>query len=78
MCERCFVTKKPGCYLAYYLNLSSGEFTRTLSHMCGSWYLPIFLLMEGSLTLMKMASLMYLVKFLSYLPTMLKLSIDIS
>ena len=78
VCDRCFVTRKPGCYLAYYLNLSSGEFTITLSHMCGSWYLPMSLLRDGSLTLMKMASLMDLGKFWSSLPRMLKLSIDIS
>ena len=29
--------------------------------MCGNWYFPMFLLSEGSLTLMNMASLMFLV-----------------
>ena len=28
--------------------------------MCGNWYFPMFLLSEGSLTLMNMASLMFL------------------
>ena len=64
--------QKPGCYLAYYLNSSSGEFTSSSSHIYDSWYLPMFLLRDGSLTLMKMASLMGLAKFLSSLPTMLK------
>ena len=43
VCDRYCVTKKPGCYLVYYLNLGSGEFTTTSSHMYGSRYLPIFL-----------------------------------
>ena len=46
--------------------------------VCSSWYLPIFLLRYGSLTWMKMASLMDPGKFLSSLTTMLKLSIDVS
>ena len=50
VCDGCCVTKKPGLYLAYYLNSSSGEFTSTSSHMCGAKYLPIFLLRDGSLT----------------------------
>ena len=41
-----------------YLSLSSGDLTSTSSHMCGSWYLPIFLFRDGSLTLINMASLM--------------------
>ena len=64
--------------LACYFSLSSGEFISTSSHICDSWYLPIFLLRVGSLTLIWMASLMDLAKFWSSLPTMLKLSIDIS
>ena len=76
--DRCCITKEPRCYRAvYYLNLSSGEFTSTSSHMCGSSYLPMFLFRHWSLTLMKMASLMDLAKFLSSLPTILQLSIDI-
>ena len=41
--------------------------------MCGRWYLPIFLLRDGSLTLMNRASLIALVRFWSSLPIMLKL-----
>ena len=44
----------------------------TSSHMCGWWYLPIFLLRDGSLTLMNRASLIALVRFWSFLPIMLK------
>ena len=36
-----------GCYLS----LISGIFTNTPSHICGSWYLPIFLFRNGSLAL---------------------------
>ena len=41
--------------------------------MCGSWNLPMFLLRDGSFTLMKIASLMFLAILLSSLPTILKL-----
>ena len=34
-----------------YLNFSSGDLTSTSSHMCGSWYLPIFLFRDGSFSL---------------------------
>ena len=61
-----------GCYL------SSGDLTSSSSHMCGSWYLPMFLFRDGSLTLMNNASLMALAIFWSSLPTMLKLSRDSS
>ena len=57
-----------------YLSLSSGDLTNTSSHICGSWYLPIFLLRDGSLTLMSIASLMDLAILWSYLPTVLKVS----
>ena len=72
------MSPKPWCYLACYLSLSSCEFISTSSHMCGSWYLPILLLRDESLTLIKVASLMDLAKFWSSLPTMLKLLKDIS
>ena len=52
--------------------------TSTSSQICGSWYLPIFLLRDGSLTLISIASLIALVKLWSFLPTMLKLSRDTS
>ena len=35
-----------------YLRWRSGVLSKTSSHMWGSWYLPIFLLRNGSLTLM--------------------------
>ena len=37
--------------------------------MCGRWYLPMFLLRDGLLTLMYKASLMVLMRFWSSLPT---------
>ena len=48
------------------------------SHICGSWYLSIFLFRDGSLTLISMASLMVLVMLWSSLATMLKFSSDTS
>ena len=59
-----------GCYLS----LTSGDMTKTSSHICGSWYLPIFLFRDGSLTLISIASLMVLAILWSSLPTMLKFS----
>ena len=61
-----------GCYL----NLSSGDLTNTSSHICGSWYLPIFLFRDGSLTLISIAPLMTLAIIWSSLPTMLKFSTE--
>ena len=58
-----------GCYLSF----SCGDLTSTSSHMCGSWYLLMFLFRDGSLTLINIASLMALAKFWSSLQTMLKL-----
>ena len=43
-----------------YLSLRSGDLTNSSSHICGSWYLPIFLFKDGSLTLISIASLMSL------------------
>ena len=45
------------CCGAVYLNLCAGDFTNTLSHIYGSWYLPIFLFRDGSLILIRIASL---------------------
>ena len=70
--------QKPWCYVACFLRLSSGEFISTSSHICGSWYLPIFPLRDRSLTLMKMACLIDLANFWSSLMTVLKLSLDTS
>ena len=52
----------------YYFNCISGDLTSTLSQICGSWYLPIFLLRDGSLTLISIASLIVLVMLWSSLP----------
>ena len=57
-----------------YLNFNSDDLTSTSSHMCGGWYLPIFLFRDGSLTLINIASLMVLAMLWFSLPTMLKLS----
>ena len=56
-----------------YFNFSSAVLNRTSSQTCGRWYLPTFLLMDGSLTLMYRASFIVLTWFKSSLPTMLKL-----
>ena len=44
-----------------YFSSNSGDLTNTSSHICGSWYLPIFLFRDGLSTLISMASLMVLV-----------------
>ena len=49
----------------------------TSSHICGRWYLPMFLLRDGSLTLMNRASLIALVKVL-VLPSNYAEVVDIS
>ena len=56
-----------------YFNFSSEVLNRTSSQTCGRWYLPTFLLRDGSLTLMYRASFIVLIWFKSSLPTMLKL-----
>ena len=58
-----------------YFNFSSEVLSRTSSHMCGRWYLSVFLLMDGLLTLIYNASFIALLRFWSSLPTMLKLSV---
>ena len=65
------------CYW-HYLRCNSGDLASTSSQMCGSWNLPMFLLRDGSFTLMKIASLMFLAILLSSLPTILKLSRETS
>ena len=59
----------------FYFNLSSEVLNRTLSHMCGRWYLPMFLLRDWLLTLMYNAPLMVLMRFWSSFPFRLKFSI---
>ena len=77
LCDRCYVSPSL-VVMDCYLSLSSGEFITTSSHICSSWYLPIFLLRDWLFTLMRMASLMDLAKFWSSLAKMLKLFMDIS
>ena len=62
----------------HYLRCNSGDLASTSSQMCGIWNLPMFLLRDGSFTLMKIASLMFLAILLFSLPTILKLSRDTS
>ena len=54
------------------LSWSYGVSCRTLSHVCGSWYMSKFLFSEGSLTFMYIASLMSLMTPCDCLLTMLK------
>ena len=65
------------CYW-HYFSCDSGDLASTSSQICGHWNLPIFLLRDGSLTLMNIASLMFLAILLLSLPTILKLSRDTS
>ena len=65
------------CYW-HYLRCNSGDLASTSSQMCGSWNLPMFLLRDGSFTLMRIASLMFLAIVLSSLPTIVKLSRETS
>ena len=58
----------------YILRWRIGVLSRTSSHMWGDWNLQMFLLMDGSLALMYMVSLMILVMLCASLPTMEKLS----
>ena len=71
---RVVVVLADGIAKSAYFNLSSEMLCRTSSHMCGRWYLPIFLLRDGSLTLMYRASFMVLRRFWPSLPTISKLS----
>ena len=65
----------PWCYgLLFKFELS--DLTNISFHMCGSWYLPIFLFRDGSFTFINIASLMVLTMFWSSLPTILKLTRD--
>ena len=66
------MSQEPRCYMVVYFSLSSGEFTSTSPQVYGSWYLPIFLFRDGSLTLTRIPSLMDLAMFGSSLPITLK------
>ena len=60
--------------VSIYFKFSSEMLSRTSYHMCGRWYLPIFLFRDGLLTLMYKASVISLRRFWSSLPNMEKLS----
>ena len=55
-----------------YLSWSDGVSCKTWSQMCGSWYLPKFLLSEGILNCMYFASFIFLVTSCDFLSTMVK------
>ena len=57
-----------------YLKQRPGVPNKTPFHQWSSWYLPIFLLRDGSLTLMNMAFLMVIAMVCDFLPTIEKLS----
>ena len=57
--------------LGFYFSLISEVLNRTISHMFGSWYFPMFLFRNGSLTSMKMASFIVLASFWASFPTVL-------
>ena len=61
--------------VSIYFEFSSEMLSKTPSHICGRWYLPIFLFRDGLLTLMYRASFMVLMRFWSSLPSMEKSSI---
>ena len=67
-----------GCLITSYFIFSSGRLNRMLSQMCGRLYFPIFLLSVGLFTLMYIDSLIVQATVLSSLPSILKLSIDVS
>ena len=58
-------------------SFSSEVSNRTSLHICGRWYLPVFLLRDGLLTHMYSSSFIALLRLWSSLPTMLKLSVVI-
>ena len=66
---RCYFQVADGIAIGSgYFSLSSGVMSRTSSHMCGKWYLPMFLLRDGLLTLMNNASFIHLFRFLVFPP----------
>ena len=60
--------------VSIYFKFSSEMLSRTSSHLCGRWYLPMFLLKDGLFALMYRASFMVLKRFWSSLLSMVKLS----
>ena len=71
---RCHSQQADVICLVQSFNFSSEMLCRTSSQMCGRWYLPMFLLRDGSLTLIYRASLMVLMRFWLSLPTISKFS----
>ena len=57
-----------------YFYFSSEVLSRTSSHICDRWYLPIFLFRDGLLTLINNDSFIHLLRFWSSLLTILKFS----
>ena len=57
-----------------YFNLTSGMLNRTLLRICGRWYLPMLLFKGELLTLMYIDPFIVLVRFWSFLPTILNLN----
>ena len=70
---RCFCLVADVIPQGHYFSLSSMLLIRTSSQMCGRWYLPMFLLRDGLLTLMNIDSLISLERLCSSMPTILKL-----
>ena len=52
-------------------SLSSGVLNRMSSHMCGNWYLPMFLFQDGPFNLLNIVLFIAPVSFCSSLPTVL-------
>ena len=48
--------------VSIYFKFSSEMLSRTSSHICGRWYLPMFLLRDGLLALMYRASFMVIMR----------------
>ena len=55
-----------------YFSVSSMLLIRTSSHTCGRWYLPMFLLRGGLLTVMNIDSFISLERFCSSLHSFMK------
>ena len=74
--DRCYIQVADGIATGSdYFSLHSGVLSIASSLMCGRWYLPMFLLRDGLLTLMNNASFIHLLRFWPSLPPMLKFSI---
>ena len=75
MCSPVWVGASPLCkgmVLLHYLRCSDGVSCSTSCYMWGSWYIPMFLLRDGSFTHMYMIFFILLVTLYDSLPTMVK------